>query len=254
MIDALNYTLTIYKANEATGDAYHTNLTGNFEIAPNNDPPIMGTVSDKLIVIPNGLNWTYGASFVTDHDSPELETTLEWNDTETLPSWITFDNSTFTFNISSTSDPDIGNHKFTLVADDDYNFLVKGIFYIEILPNEPPEAQEPISDVEVVIYHNLEVLFEDINTLFVDPHSLSFTTSMSQLNNNSLPSFLSYDSSSNKLTGTPTVDDIGNWNLKLTATNSKTMQGYIPFVLRVKGKMILKFSSKDFNRKFNQYI
>ena len=177
---------------------------------------------------------------MTDSDSLSVTTLLMWNESITLPSWLNYDENTFTFNISYTSPSDIGNHKFTLYAYDGFNYPVNSDFYIKIEQNDPPVKEESIPNFEIMNYHNLDVTFQDIEVLFSDPNSLVLTASMRQSNNNPLPPFLSFDPSSNKLTGTPTVDDVGTWNLKYVATNTNQNEGHIAFVLKVLGRILNK--------------
>jgi len=229
------YTLKITAYNSSDGVLYTESLSNTFKITLTNSPPVIGTLYDTSITVPEKLDLNYGSSLVTDSDTTNVFTSLKFNDSDTFPTWLIYDINTFTFETKSTTNDIVGFHKITILADDRVNPIEEKDFIIEIIFNPAPQKQNSISTIKIMNYHLINVTFQDIDILFTDPNSLGMNASMTTINDDPLPSFLTFDNDTNTLTGTPTIDDVGKLNLKYIATNDDGLTGYISFKIKIYG-------------------
>ena len=76
--------------------------------------------------------------------------------------------------------------------------------------------------------------FDPIDELFTDPDNRPMVGNVVQANGDPLPSFMSFNSSNNTLTGNPTSSHIGNWNFMYVATDDYNHTSNTTFIMTVK--------------------
>ncbi len=97
--------------------------------------------------------------------------------------------------------------------------------------NDPPVANETLISIFVLQDQPVDRVFE--TTLFSDIDSASLSYSMASANGQPLPAWLNFDPSTRMLSGTPQNRDVGDYNLRLVATDSANASAQIPVVLTV---------------------
>ena len=233
---AQSYEFTVMTT-DPHSDVNDNNFTVSFTIIAN-DPPTIGTMADKTLLAPDGLTWSYGATLTSDPETLSYTRSLEVDGSTTIPSWLTYDLSTYSFSIVSSSNSIKGDHTITVVATDDYNTAVKKSFTLTVNENLAPQKNKVISSYSIVNYNLLTIEFEDIDVLFTDPDGRPMTSKVSQANGDPLPSFLAFNSASNTLSGTPEIIHVGDWLISYIAVDDHTLEGAIIFKIAVKRKLL----------------
>jgi Ca2+-binding RTX toxin-like protein len=100
------------------------------------------------------------------------------------------------------------------------------------LNNNAPNLQNPIADQTVIedIPFNLQI---SDNTFFDPDLNDSLTYSATLSNGDALPSWLNFNPTTQTFSGTPTNNDVGNLNLKVTATDQLGANVSTNFTLQV---------------------
>ena len=206
----------------------------NFTVS-SNQPPTLGAVSDQTTMSPHGLEWSYGASIVSDPESLPVQGYIKFNGSETIPSWLVYDVSDFSFNILSTSNSIAGVHTITLGIDDGFNTALETDFTLTIQQNLGPVRKTGLDNHAIVNYQLLSITFLGVDDLFEDPDGETMTGSIRQVDGSAIPSFLTF--TSNILSGTPLEEHVGTWAFEYVATDAGGNEGIIPFKITVKRKI-----------------
>jgi len=110
-------------------------------------------------------------------------------------------------------------------ASDTSLLSVSDTFTLTIIYNNfAPTLANPIPDKTIYEDHYFNFIlnentFNDVNV--DDPNSSDYLTYVATLENgNALPSWLNFQASSRQFYGTPTNDDLGSSNIKVTATDT----------------------------------
>ena len=150
-----------------------------------------------------------------------------------LPDWLSFN--------TDSNDPDtagvfsgtpenqhVRSYSITLTADDGNNATSSTTFDINVLnTNDAPTVANPISN-QTTDEDDLFTLNVPDNTFNdVDGDTLSYSTS-------ELPEWLSFNTSTNVLSGTPTNDHVGSVSIRITAKDPSEASAYTTFVLTVR--------------------
>lgn len=201
-----------------------------------NAPPTIGTLGSDTIKAPDGKTWDFADDLVADPENLTVNKYLEVNGSTTIPSWLIYNLTDYTIGIITSSNSIAGNHNITLVADDTFNPVVKQTFTLTIELNSAPQRLKFINSASIVNYKLLEIQFEPITSLFVDPDGRPMTARLTQANGDPLPSFLTYNGVLNKLSGTPTNLHVGEWLIFYTAVDDHNLSAEIVFKIVVKRK------------------
>ena len=185
-----------------------------------NDAPALGNaIADQNTKQDNVFNFQIPTNTFTDIDAGDVLTysaTLENGDA--LPSWLTFNSVTRTFSGTPTND-NIGNLNVKAIATDKAEATVSDIFTITVENvNDAPTLANAIADQNAKQDNvfNFQIptnTFTDIDAGDV----LSYSATLE--NGNSLPSWLTFNSTTRTFSGTPTNDHVGNLNVKAIATD-----------------------------------
>ena len=92
---AVEYSLTI-TATDQTSNALVDTITVKFTIQPNS-PPVIEAMSSKIIEVSDCLNWTYGVNLVQDYENDTFTSSLLFDDSSSIPSWLLYDFSDYSF-------------------------------------------------------------------------------------------------------------------------------------------------------------
>jgi len=233
---ALEYELSVINKDPHSDVADFT-WNGNFTMAPN-VPPTIASVTDQTLKAPDDHLWNYGASITSDPESLPISKTIRVNNSLSIPPWLTYDLSDYTFSIIGSRNYFAGVHTVTLGINDGFNPEVTTSFILTVEENLAPFKIRSISNYEIVNFNPLHVQFDDIYSLFEDPDGRNMTPKVKQYNGADPPTFLTYDEGSNQIFGTPQLIDVGTWNLEYIAKDDHNLTGVISFKVIVNRKSI----------------
>ncbi|KPA19440.1 hypothetical protein MHK_000340, partial [Candidatus Magnetomorum sp. HK-1] len=152
-----------------------------------------------------------------------------YNDTQ-LPDWLNFDPSSRTFT-GTPLNADVGMIQIKVTATDQSLASIYDSFALTVNnTNDAPTLENAIIDQstdEDAVYSftfNLNT-FNDVDI------TDSLTYAAIQSNNTSLPLWLSFDANTRTFSGTPLNDDVGIYQIKVTATDTSLTSATDIFVL-----------------------
>jgi len=195
----------------------------------NTAPILQNAIADRTTQEDTAFSFSFDADTFGDADTEDILTytaTLE-ND-ELLPTWLNFNPTTNTFSGTPTNQ-DVGSLNIKVTATDSAGAKATDVFTLttvaqEILGgtgelNTAPILQNAIADqtAQEDQAFNFTV---DANT-FSDADTDDILTYTATLENDDLlPTWLNFNPTTNTFSGTPTNQDVGNLNIKVTATDS----------------------------------
>jgi RHS repeat-associated protein len=185
-----------------------------------NDAPILNSaIADQNAKQGNAFSFQIPTNTFTDIDAGDVLTysaTLE--NGNALPSWLTFNSTTRTFSGTPTND-NVGNLNVKAIATDKAGANVSDIFVITVENvNDAPTLANKIADQNAKQGNAFN--FQIPSNTFADIDAGDVLTYSATLENgNSLPSWLTFNSTTRTFSGTPTNDNVGNLNIKAIATD-----------------------------------
>ena len=235
---AVEYEISIVNK-DPHADVNDFTWNANFTITPN-DPPTLdaSSIIDQTLKAPDGLEWEFGASIVSDPESLTVQRSILMNGSP-VESWLTSDLNDFKFSIISSSNSIAGVYTVSLTINDGFNPDVTESFTITIQENFAPVKVMSIENYEVVNYNLLNITFEDVDTLFQDPDGRPMNGSVRLFNGANIPSFLAYNPVENRMHGIPEIIHVGEWNFQYVATDDHNHEGIISFKVVVNRKLLL---------------
>jgi hypothetical protein len=196
-------------------------------------PTLANSIADQSAVEDFSFSFTFAINTFNDvdlGDSLTYTATLD-NDTS-LPTWLSFNAGTRTFTGTPTND-DVGSINVKVTAKDNSLASVSDTFILTVSnTNDAPIVANSIADQSAVEDSSFTFTFA-INTFNdVDAGaSLSYTATLD--NNTPLPNWLSFNAGTRIFTGTPTNDDVGSINIKVTATDTSLASASDTFILTI---------------------
>jgi hypothetical protein len=200
-------------------DTSNETAVANFALKVNDAPTLENTIADQNAKQDNVFNFQIPTNTFTDIDAGDVLTysaTLE--NSNALPSWLTFDATTLTFSGTPANDY-VGSLNVKLAATDVAGATVSDIFTITVENvNDAPTLENAIADQNAKQDNVFN--FQIPTNTFTDIDAGDVLTYSATLeNNNALPSWLTFDATTLTFSGTPTNDNVGNLNVKLAATD-----------------------------------
>ena len=196
-----------------------TSVTQSFSIKVINvnDAPTITSTSIISINEDSLYSYTLTASDVDAGDVLTLSAT-------TIPSWLTFNASTGVLSGTPLNE-DVGEHSVTLVATDLSGATDIQNFKVTVVNvNDPPEfTSTPITTATEDLLYSYTITATD-----PDPTSDTITFSAP-----TIPSWLSLNVSTGVLSGTPLNNDVDDFNITLTATDSNGSSVNQSFTIKV---------------------
>ncbi|MEH2042211.1 putative Ig domain-containing protein, partial [Nostoc sp.] len=182
----------------------------------NDAPEVVNEIANQEAIEDTVFNFTFSEDTFIDIDAGDSLTytaTLEKGDL--LPSWLSFNAATKTFS-GTPLNADVSNLNIKVTARDIFGVEVSDDFALTVKNvNDAPEVVEAIANLKVVI--NTQFNFTIPENTFIDidaGDSLTYTATLE--NGDPLPSWLNFNSATQNFSGTPTVENLGNQNIKVT--------------------------------------
>ncbi len=204
----------------------------------NDMPEVIQAIANQKVVIDTQFNFTIPENTFIDVDAGDIltyTTTLE--NGEKLPNWLTFDTDKLIFSGTPTVE-NLGKQNIKVTVKDTSGDEASDVFTLTIAEtNNPPIVDQAIADqkatTETIFNFTIpENTFSDVDL----EDTLTYTATLD--NGDPLPSWLSFNPNELTFIGTPTNDNVGSLNIKVTATDSALAQVSDVFALTVAQKTI----------------
>ncbi len=199
-----------------------------------NDPPeVANELADQNATEDAVFNFTIPAGSFIDVDAGDTLTytaTLENGDP--LPSWLSFDANTQTFSVTPTND-NVGSLNLKVTVNDTSLTQASDVFTLTVNNvNDPPELVQALADQNATEDAVFSFTIPAGSFIDVDAgDSLTYTATLD--NGDPLPSWLSFDANTQTFSGTPTDDNVGSLNIKITVKDTSLAQASDVFTLTV---------------------
>ena len=204
-----NYSITILSTDEG-GKTFSKSFTISVTDA-NDAPTVANAISDQTIAEDSALSFQFASDVFRDVDAGDsLTYTATLSDGNTLPSWLSFDAASRTFS-GTPLNGDVGAIDITVMATDGSSATATDTFTLTVTnTNDAPTvmSSETMSVDEDVAY-SYTFVASDVDV--GDTLTLAAPTK---------PSWLSFNTATGVLSGTPSNDDVGTHAVVLTATDA----------------------------------
>ena len=169
----------------------------------------------------------------TDANEGDVLTVTATLNGEALPSWITFDGSTFS---GMADDAQVGDYTITLTATDIKGLSATQSFTLHVLAvNDTPTVERCVKDRTVC--EGSTKLFSLPNGLFADEDTGDvLTLTATDADGNSLPDWITFDAEKEYFAVSPGYEDAGDYGIKVTATDLAGADASVTFTLHVLNK------------------
>ncbi len=210
-------------------DQSNATAEGTFQLAIadlNETPIVANPILDQSATEDTAFSFQVPASTFSDPDLPDNTPSLQLTYSATLengnplPNWLSFDPVTRTFS-GTPQNADVGTLNVRVIASDRGNLTAEDVFQIAIAnTNDAPTLVNAIANQNARenTAFNFTVsgdTFDDVDV--GDQAALVYTASLG--NGNPLPNWLNFDANTRTFSGTPTAGDVGQIDVRVTATD-----------------------------------
>ncbi|MBG0749212.1 MAG: putative Ig domain-containing protein, partial [Planktothrix agardhii KL2] len=200
-------------------DSSNATVENSFQLTVNNvnDAPTATPITAQTVNEDSSFNLNIVNNFSDIDAGDTLTYTATLADGTVLPSWLTFNTTTGTFTGTPTN-ADVGTLDIKVIAKDSSNATVENSFQLTVnnVNDAPTTTTIPSQTATEDSNFNLNIAnnFSDIDA----GDSLTYTATLAD--GTTLPSWLTFNSTTQTFTGTPTNSDVGNLDIKVIATDS----------------------------------
>ncbi|MFT4025926.1 MAG: tandem-95 repeat protein [Novosphingobium sp.] len=189
--------------------------TFRLTIDPVNDAPVLvSALPDVTWTAAGVIDVTLPAGSFADVDGDTLTLSARLADGSPLPSWLVFDGSHFTGTPPAGFD---GSLDLEVVASDG-SLTAADVFRLTIdVANNVPTVDIPLADRSVL--EDAAIDFTLPAGSFVDPDGDTLTYSATLADGSPLPSWLAFDTATQRFTGTPPTDFNGPMEIRVSASD-----------------------------------
>ena len=196
--------------------------TADLATLANRAPIVANPLADLNATEDSAFSFTIPADTITDPDIGDpLSLSVSLSDGSALPGWLAFDAATLTLSGTPVNE-DVGSLAVSVSATDAHGLSVADTFSLAVAnTNDAPTLSTPIAD---------EVTDEDVPFSYTVPadtfadddliHGDILSLSASLSDGTGLPVWLSFDTATGTFSGTPENDDVGRFDIKVTATDT----------------------------------
>jgi len=199
-----------------------------------NDAPVLAQpIANQAAVQDAAFSFTLATSTFAD---PDLGDTLTYSarlaSGAALPAWLSFDAATRTLSGTPTN-ADVGALNLVVTATDSGGLTVDSNDFTLVVANvnDAPVLAQAIGTQTAA--PGVAFGFALPAATFSDPDGDTLSYSATLASGAPLPAWLSFDPATQSFAGTPRADDIGQYAVRLTATDSSGAATQASFVIRV---------------------
>lgn len=216
-----NETIDIKEVSNYTFEHNGELIEDRFEIIflQNNAPVLNGTIENQAILEDELFEMNLPENLFTDQDFGD-EITISANlwSGGVLPEWLAFNSENNTF-AGTPENENVGEYQILITAHDTYNQIDTTSFILIVEnTNDAPILQTQIQDIVILVDENLDFTFAENTFIDVDfGDNLSYTA---ELTSGGMPNWLDFDNENRTFSGTPTLSDVGTYEIQLRATDN----------------------------------
>ncbi len=198
-------------------------VSDDFKLTINNTndaPTVSSPVADRSVNEDSAFSYTIPSTAFKDVDAGDsLTYSAKLADGSSLPSWLTFNAATRTFSGTPDND-DVGQITVRVTATDNSGAKATDDFKVTVNnTNDAPVLVTPVSDRtanedSAFSYTVPSTAFKDVDA------GDSLTYSAKLADGSSLPSWLTFNATTRTFSGTPDNDDVGQFTVRITATDN----------------------------------
>ena len=186
---------------EVTDGAATTQQSYTLVVLNTNDAPVFAAINDTTILEEVAYSRTFSAT------DPDVGDVLTWS-SPTLPAWMTFNTGTQTLS-GTPDDAQIGSHSVTIrVSDGTVNVDRSFTITVNNVNDTPVITSTPQDTVNEDTFYTYTINATDDDVADVLTYSAP-----------TLPSWLSFNTGTRVLSGTPTNADVGNHSVSLRVSD-----------------------------------
>ena len=202
-----------------------------FKNRSNADPTVDSGIPDQETNEDALFTFSIPENTFADADEDELSLSASLTDEGALPAWLSFDPASHTFS-GTPLQANVGTISITVTADDGLEGIVFDEFDVTVNNvNDAPVVNQSISTKTALT--DLTFSFEVPASTFEDEDEDVLTLTAGLSDGSALPDWLSFDGATGTFSGTPTVSDVANHTVRLTATDPFTASVFTDFTLKV---------------------
>ncbi len=217
--------------------------TLTINVGNTNDAPVVQTIADQNATEDSPFTFDVSALFSDEDAGEALTYSAKQEDGSDLPTWLSLDPATGQFAGTPTNE-NVGTIFVEVTGTDGSGASASDVFAIEVANvNDAPdiigsiEAQTAIEGEDFSFEIKKDELFSD-----VDSPGISIELKRSDFSD--LPNWLSFDSETGILSGTPSEGDIGELEIRVIASDGETVTS-ISFLLTVEAGEKLGLSQES---------
>lgn len=213
-----------------------TSIYFNLQVLDSNVAPQVGTQQEDATIYEDEAfsgSINEDSPAFTDANEDDVLTVTATLNGEALPSWITFDGSTFS---GMADDAQVGDYTITLTATDIKGLTATQSFTLHVLPvNDTPTVERCVKDRTVC--EGSTKHFSLPNGLFADEDVGDvLTLTVTDGDGDSLPEWISFNAENQCFAVSPGYEDAGDYDIKVTATDLEGASASVTFTLHVLNK------------------
>ncbi|ETR65970.1 MAG: hypothetical protein OMM_13438, partial [Candidatus Magnetoglobus multicellularis str. Araruama] len=232
----LNDDVGIYQIKVTATDMSMTNATDVFTLTvinTNDAPTVANALSDQNTDEDTLYSFTFDSNTFNDVDAGDsLTYNATLDDDSQLPNWLIFDDGTRTFSGTPLND-DVGTIQIKVTATDQSLAIISDTFSLIVNnTNDAPTLENAINDQSTDEDAVYSFTF-DLNTFNDVDATDSLSYAATQSDNSALPAWLAFDINTRTFSGTPLNDDVGIYQIKVTATDMSMTTATDVFILTV---------------------
>ena len=212
VFDAATANAALNQALGTSNVSYLTTSPGT----PNAPPVVANSIPDQVVAEDTAWSYSFPANSFSDPDSSRLSFEAGLSNGQALPSWLSFNGSTRTFN--GTPPLNFNGNIDLRVAASDGTASVNDDFRLTVTPvNDAPVvasviADQSLAEDSVWSYQVPANTFSD-----ADGNTLTYTASLAS--GAALPSWLTFNAATRTFSGTPPLNFNGNIDLRVAASD-----------------------------------
>ncbi len=214
---------------DATQDVFISSQSFMVTVNEVDVAPVLQPVEDLVTQVDEEFSITLVA---TDPDNNDFVTySIVQTSGESLPAWLNLDSESGVLS-GTPALADEGTISLTATATDSTGLTSSQSFELEIVANLAPTLVTPIGDQTA---DEAAAFSLDVSDNFNDPNDdmLTYTVENLSTGTTTLPEWLSFDSDTGVFSGTPSLQDVGTVNLRVTATDPEGLSVNDMFAITV---------------------
>nr|MCF6374533.1 putative Ig domain-containing protein [Tychonema sp. BBK16] len=211
-----------------------TSTDNQVTFSKNTAPVVASAINNQSATLNTAFNYTVPTGTFTDAQNDTLTYTATKEDGTALPTWLTFNATTRSFN-GTPATANIGNLQVKVSASDG-KAATSNTFLLTVSDklNTAPVVASAINNQSATL--NTAFTYTVPTTTFTDAQNDTLTYTATKEDGTALPTWLTFNATTRSFSGTPATANIGNLQVKVSASDGKAATSNT-FLLTVSDKL-----------------